>query len=149
MSVFGGDTIHPMDDKGRISLPAKHRRILPDDQVIIIPSPDEQFPSLWIYSTEAYEQWAASVIASKGGSQENSASAYHIKRTLYRRQETVNIDGAGRILIPVGLRQHASLDKTVRIIGAGEHLELWNDDILAASDEYYSSQQQGKILDLP
>jgi len=148
MSNFGGDTTHPMDVKGRISLPAKHRRILPDE-LVVIPSPDSQFPSLWIYSEEAYEEWVSSIIESKGGFQANSSSANHYRRELYRNKENVSIDQAGRVLLPANLRQFASLDKTVRIIGAGAHIEVWNEDILAQSDEFYRNQPGAQIFDLP
>ena len=148
MISFGGDTTHPMDVKGRISLPAKQRRMLPDE-LTVIPSPDKQFPSLWIYSEEAFEEWVDSVIEGKGGFQANSKSANHYRREMHRKVENVSIDQLGRILIPVHLRQYASLEKSVRVIGAGTHIEIWNEDILAQNDEFYSKQPEAEIFDLP
>jgi MraZ protein len=145
MSNLDGNAAHPMDAKGRVSLPAKHRRILPDD-LVIVRSPDEAFPSLWIYSNEAYDAWADMVIESKGGFQANSASQYHLERELYGRKEAIACDQAGRILIPQELRRYASLEKSVVIIGARNHIEIWAPDVLAQSNEFYRDY---KILDLP
>jgi MraZ protein len=137
-----------MDAKGRVSLPAKHRRVLPDD-LVIVRSPDEDFPSLWIYSNDAYDAWAEAVIESKGGYKANSASQYHLERELYGRKEGIGCDQAGRILIPQDLRQYASLERSVVIIGARNHVEIWDPDVLEQSNKFYRESQQVKILDLP
>ena len=144
MSYFGGETSHSMDAKGRLSLPAKHRKMLPDE-LVLAPSPEE-FHSLWLFSEAAFEEWTKEVDEDKGGLLANSASAQHIIREMFRKQEIVGFDSAGRILIPAHLRQYASLEKTVKVIGAGKHIEIWNEDILAQSDALYSNE---KILDLP
>jgi MraZ protein len=137
-----------MDAKGRVSLPAKHRRILPED-LVIVPSPEKGFPSLWIYSDEAYDAWAESVMESKGGPQANSKSQYYLRRQLYGKKEEISCDTAGRILVPQELRKYASLEKSVVIIGAGNHVEIWNPDILEQSDAFYREEQHIEILDLP
>ncbi|MCL1847125.1 MAG: hypothetical protein FWF91_04070 [Coriobacteriia bacterium] len=145
MSYFGGDTTHPMDVKGRLSLASKHRKMLPDD-LVLVPSPEEDFPSLWLFSEAAFEEWTERVAEDKGGLLANSSSAQHINREMFRKQVIVTIDSAGRILVPANLRQYASLEKSVRVIGAGKHIEIWNEEILAKSDAFHSNH---KILDLP
>jgi MraZ protein len=41
------------------------------------------------------------------------------------------LDRQGRLLIPAELRDHAGLDGRVKVVGAGEYLELWNPERLA------------------
>ncbi len=41
----------------------------------------------------------------------------------------VNLDSSGRILIPLNLRQFVGLDKKVALVGQGNKLAVWNDEI--------------------
>jgi MraZ protein len=145
MSGFGGSTTHPMDGKGRVSPPSRYRRVLPDD-LVLVRSPDRQFPSLWLYSEETFAKWVDEIFEGKGGFQANSASHSALKRRLYGGREGASVDQAGRILIPLSLRQYASLEKSVVVVGVDRHIELWNADILAKSNEAYDDID---VFDLP
>ncbi len=46
--------------------------------------------------------------------------------------EQEGLDRQGRLLVPGELREHAMLDGTVKVVGAGAYLELWNPGNLAA-----------------
>lgn len=37
------------------------------------------------------------------------------------------LDGQGRVLVPPTLRQKVALDKTVRFVGVGQSLEIWDE----------------------
>jgi len=136
MSFFDGESLHPADSKGRISLPSRFRKMLPDELVLVL-SPDEGFPSLYVYSEEAYAKWANSLIQSMGGLPENLGSSQHVLREIFGRVRRVSVDTAGRILIPAELRQAASLGKTVKIIGVFERIEIWNEEIHKKSKVAY------------
>ncbi|PWT71090.1 MAG: cell division/cell wall cluster transcriptional repressor MraZ, partial [Proteobacteria bacterium] len=54
----------------------------------------------------------------------------------------VELDGAGRILVPAPLRKFAGLEKDVNLVGQGARFELWDEakwvgqmDKAIASDE--------------
>jgi MraZ protein len=145
MDDFGGDSTHPMDAKGRVSLPARFRKTLPDD-LVLIRSPDRRFPSLWIYEPHAYRLWVESIFESKGGFQANSVSQNALKRRLLGRKTDIKVDSAGRIHVPQDLRRYASLESSAVFLGVGEHIEIWNADILAQSDEFYDDVE---VFDLP
>jgi MraZ protein len=128
--IGGANASHPMDVKGRVSFPAKFRKLLPDELVVVL-SPLEEFPSLWIYSSEEYGDWVESVIDSKQLEMDDE-DLYFYRTALYAQPATLQpIDQAGRIHIPVDLRRAALLGKTVKIIGAGSHLEVWDEEIYA------------------
>jgi MraZ protein len=38
----------------------------------------------------------------------------------------VEVDAAGRFLVPYELRKAAALERDVKLLGQGEHLELWD-----------------------
>ena len=42
------------------------------------------------------------------------------------------LDGQGRVLLPVALRQKTGMDKTIRFVGMGQYLEIWDDEKYAA-----------------
>jgi MraZ protein len=39
-----------------------------------------------------------------------------------------NIDSQGRIVIPGNLKDYAKIDKKAVVIGAGDHIEIWDFD---------------------
>ena len=41
----------------------------------------------------------------------------------------LQLDGSGRILIPPALRDYARLEKRAVLVGQGNKLELWSEDI--------------------
>jgi MraZ protein len=133
---LGDTTIHPMDAKGRVSLPAKYRRGLPDD-LVIVRSPDRQFPSLRVYTNDQFVDWVNLLFDGMGGFQANSRRHNALKRRLYGGKQEVSVDQAGRIHIPLSMRQYASLEKSVVMVGVDDHVEIWDADILAQSDEFY------------
>ena len=53
-------------------------------------------------------------------------SSRDIQRYLFANACMVEPDKQGRILIPANLRQRASLEKDVVVIGVLNHAEIWN-----------------------
>mgnify|MGYP000550035994 FL=1 len=47
-------------------------------------------------------------------------------RLLLGNAETLELDSAGRVLLPARLRQKAGLGKEVALVGMGHKFELWN-----------------------
>ena len=45
------------------------------------------------------------------------------------------LDGQGRVVIPAQLRQSASIAGDVRVFGHITHLEVWNEEVIAAKLE--------------
>jgi MraZ protein len=140
-----GITTHPVDGKGRVSLPANHRKALPDD-LVVVRSQDKDFPSLWIYSAESYNAWVDTVFESYGGYQPNSKEHMQLRRILSGQKQKISVDQAGRILIKEDLREFASLGKTAVIMGVEDHVEVWDADVLAQNDEHYA---EVSIFNLP
>ena len=49
-----------------------------------------------------------------------------LERFFFGSSHETELDGAGRVMIPSFLAEHASLQKEVIVVGAGERMELWN-----------------------
>ena len=50
-----------------------------------------------------------------------------VQRLLVGHADDVELDAAGRILVPPALRRYAGLDKRVVLVGQGQKLELWDE----------------------
>jgi MraZ protein len=55
--------------------------------------------------------------------------------------EQESLDRQGRLLLPPELRDHAGLDGRVKVVGAGEYIELWDPDRLA--ERFTNLRQEG------
>src|SRR5262245_66578519 len=56
-----------------------------------------------------------------------NARTRDLQRLLVGNASDVEVDGAGRILIPGPLRRFASLEKDVALVGQGVRFELWDE----------------------
>jgi MraZ protein len=63
-----------------------------------------------------------------------SAEARELKRHLYGNSTTMELDSAGRVMLPPKFAAHAGIGKEVTVIGAGDYLELWDRDAYDAQN---------------
>ncbi|MDR1713191.1 MAG: hypothetical protein LBR39_03440 [Coriobacteriales bacterium] len=140
---FRYTTTHPMDDKGRVSLPSEYRRALPEDLLVAM-APDKGFPHLRIYSKEDYSAWVDSIFEAKGGFKANKAEHDFLKGEMFANTRKLTLDSKYRISIHPELRKYASLQDEVVIRGAGDHVQIWDAEALA---RYRSSFSAVSIFD--
>jgi MraZ protein len=122
LPVFRGVTELALDAKGRLAVPAKHRDVLvahADGQLVLTADPSR---CLLLYPLIAWQPIQARLM---------SLSSFNdkirgLQRLLVGHADDVELDGAGRILIPPALRRYANLDKHVVLVGQGHKLELWD-----------------------
>lgn len=131
--MFLGEHRHTLDAKGRISLPAKFRNALTGPLVVM-----KGFEGcLYVIPTSDWEGSMGRVL----GSNDFDPRVREVRRVLMSGSTQVELDSAGRVSIPLALRQHADLDKEVAVIGNGERIELWD----AKTWEQYSSEASKSI----
>lgn len=134
---FRGEYQHSVDNKGRVSLPAKFRKALPDE-VTIVPVANADFgKALYVFSDEAYDEWMDSFFDSEeGGYNPRSKKHIALHKYLNSSAESVAVDAAGRVKLSPKQREKVGIDKNVTIIGEGDHIEIWDSQAL---DEYMDS----------
>jgi MraZ protein len=132
-AVFRGVQHINMDAKGRLAMPARQREpllsISAGQMVVTI---DTQAACLVIYPLPEWERIEKDI-----------QSLPTLKPAVKRFQRLVlgyatdlELDGNGRLLLPQSLRDHAQLDKRVVLVGQGNKMELWSEDLwLAERDE--------------
>ena len=114
--MYIGEYYHSFDEKGRVSFPAKLREEL-GEQFVITKGLDG---CLSAYSMEKWEHISEVVAALP------QAKARDLKRFMFSSATVVNPDKQGRVLITPTLRAFANFTKDVAVIGASDHVELWD-----------------------
>jgi MraZ protein len=118
--MFLGEFIHIIDDKGRLTIPAKFRAGLAVG-LVVTRGID---PCLAIYPLEEWERLAKQV--SELPMTDRRARAF--RRLVFANASDAVPDKQGRILIPPRLREYAKFDEEVIIAGLNNYIELWNPD---------------------
>jgi MraZ protein len=119
--MFLGEFTHTIDDKGRLTLPAKFRELLAHGVVIT-----RGFDGcLFIFTREDFKVLTERL---RERFSLNKQSARDLNRFFFAGATDLSPDRTGRVLIPSFLREYANLDSEVAIIGANTHLELWRSD---------------------
>ena len=121
--MFRGVNALNLDAKGRMAMPAKYRDRLQEacsGQLIITVDRDH---CLLLYPLPEWEVIERKLVKLPSF----NPQARRLQRLLIGHATEVELDGAGRILLPPPLREFAELDKRVVLIGQGNKFELWNE----------------------
>jgi MraZ protein len=111
-------THHPkLDDKGRLTLPAKFRDPLAGGLMVT----KGQDHCLYVFPRDEFEQMARKVAEAPFTNE--AVRAY--QRYLFAGTDEQRPDGQGRISIAPELRRYAELNKECVVIGAITRLEIW------------------------
>jgi MraZ protein len=116
--VFFGTFQHAIDDKGRLTLPAKWRDYV-EPRLVITRGIDD---CVFILAESRFIQ-IAKLVDEKGF---ESADARAWARYLFANAEIVEVDKQGRILVPQSLRAEFGLNGEVTLVGAFSRIELWH-----------------------
>lgn len=128
-AVFRGVSQLALDAKGRLAIPAKHRdafarRAADADAatpgtIVITADPSR---CLLVYPRAAWEPIQARLMALSSFNPEIRS----LQRLIVGFADDVDVDGNGRILVPPALREYASLEHHVVLVGQGNKFELWD-----------------------
>lgn len=132
-SNFRGGPLLKLDDKSRLTVPARYKEVLlaapTNGHLIVAKNPDF---CLTIFPLPVWELFEADV------------SALSIEQAPWKRLYTgsatdVDIDNAGRVLIAPELREWAGMaSREVKLMGMGAYFELW--------DSARYAEQEAKLL---
>jgi MraZ protein len=117
--MFLGEYTHTLDDKGRLTLPAKFRDELANG-IVVTRGLDG---CLFVFTVEDWKQFTK-ILGQELPFTQQKARAF--ARLLFSGASDIVPDRQGRILIPTYLREFARLDSEVKIIGANNRIELWS-----------------------
>ena len=116
-----GEYRHVIDDKNRLSLPAKFRRET-GKKVVITSGLDS---CLFIFTMDSWE--AITERLSSGDSSMLSADNRNFNRYLLGGAVEIDVDALGRMLLPDFLTSRAKLGRNVVIVGVRDRAEIWDE----------------------
>lgn len=109
---------HTIDDKSRLTLPARFRRAF-EAGVVVTRGLD---PCLVAYPRD---EWARS--QSRIAELDTlSGEARRLQRVVYGNAVEGDLDKQGRFVVPGKLREYAGLGRDVVVAGVNDHLEIWD-----------------------
>ena len=113
-----GEHDHALDDKNRLTLPARQRDQL-GDRVVVTRGLDG---CLYVY---AAAEWAK--LAERVGTLDPlSREARTMQRFFFASGTEAELDKQGRIVIPANLLESAGIGRDVTVAGIYDHLEIWD-----------------------
>lgn len=116
--MFLGQFEHSIDVKGRLTIPARFRELM-DNGAYITQGLD---PNLMVLTPPSFQRLYDRV----NELSMTDPTSRQLKRLIFANAAPVNVDNAGRILIPQFLRQIANLDSNALVVGVGKHFEIWS-----------------------
>lgn len=133
MQYLSGTFRNSLDEKARLTLPARLRETLGGDRVVITQGLEH---CLWLFPAEYWEGVVQKIMERTSLFNENSR---RIQRWLIAPSQEMEIDKAGRVSLPQALRDYAKIGegrecvvagviKRVEIWDAGSYQDYWADD---------------------
>lgn len=129
--MFLGTYAPRLDDKGRLILPARFRDDLQGG--LVITKGQERCLSVW--TPAGFKQLSES----SGRISSTDAAGRAYLRILFSGAADEIPDKQGRVTIPPRLREYANLSRDCAVIGAMDHVEIWEATAWAA---YEAAQEE-------
>lgn len=114
-----------LDAKGRMAMPTRYRERLHercDGQLVVTVDRDH---CLLVYPLPEWEEIERKLVRLPSFNKQ----ARRLQRLLIGHATECQLDANGRVLLPPPLREFASLDRQVILIGQGNKFELWDEQI--------------------
>ena len=118
--MFMGEFTHAIDDKGRLTIPARFREELAYGSVIT----RGYDKYLLLYTADVFKRIITRAEALSPTDPDHRAL---LRLTFSGASEAVP-DRQGRILVPPYLREYAGIDAECVIVGIGNSIEVWSKD---------------------
>jgi len=113
-----GEHEHALDDKNRLTLPARLREQL-GDRVVVTRGLDG---CLYVYAAAEWTRLAERV----GALDPLSSEARTMQRFFFASGSEAELDKQGRIVIPANLLETARIGREVTVAGVYDHLAIWD-----------------------
>ena len=139
--IFSGIFEHTLDDKGRVAVPSKLKKLSEDSvltKLIITRGPEN---CIYCYSESKWDE-IVSILRSKIETLPfGNASDRAFFRLFVGQAFSCQIDKLGRIAIPDTLIETAGISQNVIFVGNIDHIEIWDRKKWAQ----YFSENSGKF----
>lgn len=119
LMAFSGTFDYTLDAKNRLTVPAKMRTALTG--TVVLSRGTQQCLTIWLK-----DEFHAFVATALEGVGLLDPKRDNIKRFFFSYAFEVELDSAGRVMLPSRLMELAGLDKEVVVNGIGDRIEIWD-----------------------
>jgi len=116
-----GEYEHTIDDKNRLTLPARFRAVF-GEGIVVTRGMDG---CLYAYTPGAWESLVDKSLATLNTL---SKEGRRMQRFFFSGAAETELDKQGRVGLPAALLEHAKLGRDVVVAGVHDHLEIWGRD---------------------
>lgn len=127
-----GEYTHTIDDKNRLSLPAKFRSEL-GKKVVLTRGFDK---CVAIFTEKEWKKVAEKLSESSMLQADNR----NFNRFMFGGAVEAEVDSIGRVLVPDFLKEWGQLQNKVAVIGVQARVEVWNEEAWRANKETIEKQ---------
>lgn len=126
-NMFFGSYEYSVDEKGRVNIPPKFRNDI-GDRLYLIKGYEG---CISLYKEQDFQRYVANI---QNLPYEKAKVRQHA-RVLLQSVVELSIDKAGRVLIPTKTLKEYEIGRNVLVLGALDHLEIWDIEKWAAYKE--------------
>jgi MraZ protein len=134
---FYGTFTPRLDDKGRITLPARYRTPFNEGAMVV----KGNARCLYVFTVEGFDTFAEDAI----NASVTDTAAIGQARYMLANTDLQVPDSQGRITLSSRMRDYAELDRDVVLTGQGYRMEIWNAERWAE----YEAAQEANYVDPP
>ncbi len=131
-NLFFGSYSHSLDDKNRLVIPRKLREKV-GDRLFVLKGFDG---ALSLYKQEGFEKLVSEINSLPFNDKASRAYA----RIQLASVCELELDKLGRVQLPNNLLDKYHIGREVTIIGAGDHIEIWNEDAYREYEKQVDSE---------
>jgi MraZ protein len=145
--MFLGQFYHNLDEKGRLTMPARFRELLAEDGGAFLMRGFDQ--NLIMLTATTFTTVSDHINEMSF----TDPKARELRRLLFSKALQIEFDKIGRFLLPPYLRDDAQITNEAVIIGAGKYVEIWSPRIWTAQwnqlNDAASLSDRFKELNIP
>jgi len=136
--MFFGEVEYKIDEKGRVPIPPRFRRLLKDG-VVLAPGAEK---CITIYPMAEWNKLANSLTSSAI----SRSKMRRLRRAIFATAFNLRMDQQGRVALPTPLREYAEIVDEVVIAGTNSYLEIWN-KVYWQEEKVISQEQAWQIIE--
>lgn len=133
--MFLGEYSHTIDDKGRLTIPARFRGELAAG--LVVTRGFDQ--NLVVYPINEWEKLATDIMSRPV----SDTNVREFRRRVFSGAIDLEPDRQGRILLPPYLREFAAIQNEVTLVGMYNYIELWQADSWSAVRQDFEASDNG------
>ncbi|PKO16934.1 MAG: division/cell wall cluster transcriptional repressor MraZ [Chloroflexi bacterium HGW-Chloroflexi-10] len=131
--MFFGTFDHTIDTKGRMTIPVQFRELIAEGAFMTLGFDH----NLMVMTKDSFNRLSERINAMSI----TNPTARELRRQIFANATSLELDKAGRILIPQFLRDIIDLNSGAVIIGAGLYFEIWANQSLSEHQDQIKSEE--------